>query len=45
MVKINQLKDIINEAINIRNFGLHEKNKEKLIILELKMNNKIKEII
>jgi hypothetical protein len=47
MVKINQLKDIINEAINIKNLGLSltDKSKNRLIELEKMMNNKIKEVI
>ena len=45
MIIINQLKDIINEAINIKNFGLSDKNKPRLIELEKLMNINLKNVI
>jgi len=45
MIIINKLKDSINEAINIKNLGLSDNSKPRLIELEKSINDNLKDVI
>ena len=45
MIIINKLKDSINEAINIKNLGLSDNSKPRLMELEKSINDNLKDVI
>ena len=45
MIIINKLKDSINEAINIKNLGLSDNSKPRLMELEKLINDNLKDVI